>query len=167
MTEEFEEYDCAEGEGFEGEQRHRGAYVRYQIDRHLAPWLWSSKNFWTKVDKRTATECWNWTGSNSSTGGLYGIRRMMPDGTIKPQMTQARRVMFAEVKGYWPTRTEAIYHICANRLCVNPAHFTLERQADPNSIYRNYREPIISTGLEVKELKPLPKQMASYTDEVN
>lgn len=107
-----------------------GRGYTYELDRQMDCWLWSSDNFWKKVDRSAGdNECWSWTGSSSQTGGLFGIRRQLEDGTIKPQMTQARRVMYAETHGHWLDTRQGIYHSCCNKQCVNPRHFTGQRQS--------------------------------------
>ena len=108
------------------------------LDKNYDTWQYSSELFWSKIDRKGRDECWTWRGSSSSTGPLFGIYRNIPGVPRYPQMTQARRVMWAEVNGSWPPEGQSIFHSCGNKHCLNDQHFSLTR---PNlKTYSNYRE---------------------------
>ena len=102
-----------------------GRGPKFIRDRHMGDWVWSSANFWSKVDQSAGENaCWQWLGSMTATGGLFGGWRPQADGSVLPQMSQARRFMYAETHGVWPEQRRSIYHSCGNRNCINPRHFT-------------------------------------------
>jgi hypothetical protein len=66
----------------------------------------------------TSEGCWEWTLSTAS-GGYGGFRITDTAGLTLPKITLIHRW------AYWLTTgelDETIHHICANRLCFNPAH---------------------------------------------
>ena len=72
--------------------------------------------FWDKVDKRTSSECWLWTGATASG---YGSFRFLQDGHAR--MMGAHCVAY--ILAYGTIRASYdICHSCDTRLCVNPAH---------------------------------------------
>lgn len=114
--------------------------VRWQIDREFATdtvtWAYSSANFWRRIMKLSRNECWTWTGSTGPSGPLFGAWIIGDLGERETRMTQARRILYAETHGRWPTGS--LFHACGNRSCMNPEHLTDTRpRAD---VYYNYRE---------------------------
>lgn len=68
--------------------------------------------FWSRVDVRTATECWPWR--TSLTNGYGRIH-------LAGRKVYAHRVSYELLVGPIP---EGLFidHLCRNRACVNPAH---------------------------------------------
>ena len=77
-------------------------------------WESLQRRFWIKVDKRTPTECWNWTACLSTTG--YG-RMSSGRGVI----IKAPRIAFAIAHGSIVDDLCVLHH-CDNPRCCNPAH---------------------------------------------
>lgn len=109
----------------------RGSKVLYPPDKFMADWAWSSENFWSKVTKTDDDECWPWTGSTGPMGPLFGARKLKADGNYGPQMTQARRIAWAEHHGSYLRPQQNIFHSCGNKNCVNPRHLTEEKIVKP------------------------------------
>ena len=103
----------------------------YKHDKFYGDWSWSSSNFWSKIIKGDENECWTWTGSNSPYGPLFGGTKLNKQGKFKQQMTQARRILFAEHYGRALGPREGVYHTCHNKNCMNPHHLSLKLQRRP------------------------------------
>ena len=84
---------------------------------------WHSR-FWSKVDKRGPSECWNWLASKSPLGyGCFDKRG-------------AHRVAYEALRGAVPVGL-VLDHLCRNPGCVNPAH--LEAVTHRENIRRGVR----------------------------
>ena len=84
--------------------------------RHMGAWSWNTRYLWAKVQPACADQCWTWTGSYGPHANLFGARK-----NHRPQMTQANRLIYAEVHNIDVTDLE-IRHSCGNRYCCNPQH---------------------------------------------
>lgn len=79
------------------------------------------RRFFSKVEKRGASECWVWKGHvrYRNIGG-YGIIVM------NGKRHRAARVAYAIAKGVDPTEIRGmVKHTCRNTLCVKPDHLVL------------------------------------------
>lgn len=72
--------------------------------------------FWSKVQRGTDDECWEWLGCLTSTGyGQFASRELPAVGR------KAHRHAFRFTYGYLNPET-ILDHQCRNRKCVNPRH---------------------------------------------
>lgn len=77
------------------------------------------RRFWTKVERRSADECWPWRGQIKKPRthlqlpyGVFGAR---------PNREYAHRLSHIFSKGQIPDG-HVVRHRCDNTLCVNPGH---------------------------------------------
>lgn len=95
--------------------------------------------FWSKVDKRSATSCWEWTGAKNR----HGYGNFFHDRSS----WKAHRFSYLIAHGEIPDNLHVL-HECDNPPCVNPAHLRIGtakdnmfdrdsrgRQADHRGIY--------------------------------
>ena len=79
-----------------------------------------ASRFWSKVDRRDATECWNWLAGVGRSG--YGL---FWDGE---KVRTASRVAYLFAVSD-PGRMQ-VHHTCDNPLCCNPNHLWLGTHTD-------------------------------------
>ena len=73
----------------------------------------TESRFWSKVDKDSEGECWEWTAFKNREG--YGAFR------VGPVVVRSHRFAYEALVGPIPGWL-VIDHLCRNRGCVNPAH---------------------------------------------
>ena len=79
------------------------------------PKLLTSEQFWRKVEVRSPSECWPWTGAKDRRGG-YGALKW------EGRYTHAHRVALLLTVGAPPKDRIGGLHTCDNPPCCNPAH---------------------------------------------
>ena len=89
------------------------------------------ERFWSKVDKRSPDECWEWTASRGSCG--YGQSWWAP----AKRAVGTHRIAYLLTHGSIPNGLQ-VAHTCHNKLCCNPAHLVAQSSADNN--FANYKD---------------------------
>jgi len=77
--------------------------------------------FWSKVDRRSESECWPWVASV----GQYGYGQFRHDD----KMRKAHRIAWELTNGPLPAHLVVCHH-CDNPPCCNPAHLFVGSNAD-------------------------------------
>ena len=93
-------------------QPHSTSHSRQYLAANRIP---LAERFWSKVNKGTPLDCWEWTAAKDKTG--YGLFRAVSGQS----MVRPHRVAYELVIGAIPEGLE-LDHLCNNRGCVNPYH---------------------------------------------
>jgi hypothetical protein len=88
--------------------------------KQVGDWSWNTEVFWSKIVKTDDASCWAWTGSVGPHTNLFGGQK-----AGKPQMTQARRILYREVYEE-DCEDLQIKHKCGNAYCMNWHHFDVK-----------------------------------------
>ena len=80
--------------------------------------------FWERVDVRSESECWEWTGRLNAKG--YGA------ATYYGRNSNASRIAWSLSAGVMPPSFLMVCHKCHNAPCCNPAHLYLGTATDNN-----------------------------------
>ena len=79
-----------------------------------------SERFWSKVDKRSSHECWEWMAGKQKEG--YGLFR------LNGKHFYAHRLAYMDASNCLIPVGMVIDHICHNRACCNPRHLQMVTQ---------------------------------------
>lgn len=103
--------------------------------------------FWSKVDKRTKTQCWNWLGAK--TPGGYGNVR------INAKYFKSHRVAW-EITHFKIPGNMVICHACDNPSCCNPHHLMLGTQSSNvrDCLVKGRRRSRYKKGVNIPKCEP-------------
>lgn len=73
---------------------------------------------WTKIDRKSDSECWLWTGVTNDRG--YGYLR------IGPKQKYAHRLVWEITRGQKLQEGNWVRHTCENNACCNPRHMQVK-----------------------------------------
>lgn len=97
--------------------------------KRLGAWGFDRDRLWSKIDTEPdANGCHNWKGAMSPSGALMGAWKFSNDTSEngRQQMTQVRRLIWADVNNTDPTPYQ-VRVTCGNQRCCNyKEHFKLE-----------------------------------------
>ncbi len=133
----------------------------YPVDQFMAGWAWNRENFWRKITQGAEDDCWLWTGSTGPQGPLFGAKKIKQDGRYYPQMTQARRILWAEYHGEYLQPNQNIHHACGNKHCMNPHHLTENKVVRPREQRKHVGRKLGSRVVDGRVIPPAPETYAS------
>lgn len=111
------------------------------------------QRFWSKVDKRSAHECWEWKIPNTRGYGFISVNGR--GGGMKA----AHRVSYELANGPIPDG-HLIRHTCDNPPCCNPAHMILGDH-DSNMLDMRVRERSRTTKLTASQVREIRTRLAN------
>jgi hypothetical protein len=123
------------------------------------------RDFWKKVARTTAQECWEWQGALTHRG--YGVKNnLCEDG--KKHLIHAHRMAWVIFRGPIPEGI-MVCHTCDNRKCCNPEHLFLgtaqENMDDKIAKGRHVNPPLVAlrfTAEEAETIKALSAAGKSF-----
>jgi len=106
----------------------------------IGEWSWNSKLLNEKVIKGDINDCWEWQGSRTIHGPLFGV---IKNG--RRQMTQVCRILYRD----WfneDCEDKEVTHACGNKNCINSNHWEIKpykrHEATPTKIAQGKLKPI-------------------------
>lgn len=108
------------------------------------PRLTLRERYEAKIDRRSADECWPWTGATAKPRGSTEPGRPVihRDG----RAVQAARVGWELHVGDAPAADLCVLRSCRNVLCMNPAHWSLGPQPGPKQDLRERYASHVAQG---------------------
>ena len=110
--------------------------------------------FWSKVDKRSPDECWEWT---ASTRGNNGYGQFGLDGKNESAHRVAYMLTFGEIP-----EGQVVRHKCDNKTCCNPEHLEIGSQGD--NVRDGVRRDLSGVAtLSTEQVREIRKKLGAAT----
>lgn len=111
------------------------------------------ERFWSKVDIKPQSECWNWKGTKDPKG--YGGFYLRKD---KQHQFKSHRIAYQLTFGEIPEGL-CICHKCDNPSCCNPNHLFLGSKSDNNHDAIQKGRAVYVSGERIKSSKLTSQQV--------